>query len=321
MILNKLREKLDETVKVNKVVAIIVTTYIIVFGLHELYINTIGYTNYIPNKTAKELVEIFEDTYKYKEILDMQEYKDHKDSLLNQLYISKKDYYLFNEKIKELANDPYTYFLYGENYEKSKNSSDEFHYEILNDEVGYIKFKRFKDGAGANFENTLKEFTGKRIKFLAIDLCNNRGGAAKELHKISDLLLPEAQVYTEITSLNYDMIYKSNADHYDFEKIFVFLDKNSASCSEVLALSLKENLKDKVVLIGKETEGKGVGQDLVENRKYRFIHQIVYFDWHVDGKNVEDLKNYLLVYGDRLPNDPLIDDYKNIMFELMKTAL
>ena len=80
---------------------------------------------------------------------------------------------------------------------------------------------------------------------------------------------------------------------YGFERITVFVNENSASASELLALSLKVNLGDRVELIGPSTYGKGVGQLVYTNPVNHTRFYVVNFRWTVKNRDVDDLQEYL----------------------------
>ncbi|MBM7616030.1 hypothetical protein JOC73_002606 [Alkaliphilus hydrothermalis] len=64
------------------------------------------------------------------------------------------------------------------------------------------------------------------------------------------------------------------------------------SCSEILALSLRENLSN-AYLIGEKTYKKNIGQTQYYNDKYNFIMSIVTFKWDINGDDVNEIDKYI----------------------------
>ena len=68
-----------------------------------------------------------------------------------------------------------------------------------------------------------------------------------------------------------------NAPIFNFEKIIILQDENTASSSEILIGALNDNL-DNVVLLGETTYGKGIGQNTVP-LKNGFYFIATMFSW------------------------------------------
>jgi hypothetical protein len=79
------------------------------------------------------------------------------------------------------------------------------------------------------------------------------------------------------------------------------------SSSEILALTLKNNL-DNVLVLGKKTFGKNIGQSTYVNKKYRYIFNLSTFEWNVNGIQSDNIIDTEI-------NDKfmVLDDYYSIM--------
>ena len=117
----------------------------------------------------------------------------------------------------------------------------------------------------------------------------------------------------EIEHSNSRHYYNSNSLYFDFNKIFVLLDENSAYYSEMIALTLKENLGDRVELVGKSTKGGDIG--LIYKSYYNKIGiNIASLKWRVKGKGSSEIKKYITDYKDiKLDN---LKDYINVIQNL-----
>lgn len=309
--ISKLKELVKGKREVSNIIFIpcFVVTYIVcILIATSQFMDYIGYTGYLYKNTATTMVNRLEEEYLYQKIFNTEEYKILKDELFDNKVISKQDYRKFLDGAKDLAEDEFSFYLFDDyirikkvdrvdRYTKAiKKSTDNLKYEIKNKELGYISFTEFKEETGDKFIKALEHFKENDIKNLIIDLRKNRGGNTDEANIIADALLPEGQML-RLKFLKEEIIYYSDESHIEFDKIFVFLSEESASCAEILPLSLKENLEsDKVILIGNKTRKKDVGQTTYQNDSSRFYYGIVSNKWYVYDKDVDDLNEYLKSY-------------------------
>lgn len=82
--------------------------------------------------------------------------------------------------------------------------------------------------------------------------------------------------------------YYSDASQIKFKPIFILIDKYSASASELLALGLKTFLNN-ITVIGSNTYGKGVGQNIYEDKERNIIVFLVNHYWNVREQNIKDV--------------------------------
>lgn len=125
-------------------------------------------------------------------------------------------------------------------------------------------------------------------EYLIVDLRHSAGGSVKNCAALCNMLLPKCDIFTQ-NFKNRTVTYLSDEDSFKFKKVFVLVDKFTASSSEIFAYSLKTHLKN-CVLIGEPTYGKTVGQDIITNKKYGFILSVVSFKWHIDGFSYKDIE-------------------------------
>ena len=129
--------------------------------------------------------------------------------------------------------------------------------EMLENNIGYLKLPALKD-----FEEKVKELQSQGAQSLVIDLRNNGGGIVSEATDIADMLLDKGQ--TIISTVDKDdkkeITYSKKSTIFTMP-ITVLVNENSASASEILACSLKDNERAKI--IGTKTYGKGIIQTLL----------------------------------------------------------
>ncbi|WP_299014671.1 S41 family peptidase [uncultured Polaribacter sp.] len=131
---------------------------------------------------------------------------------------------------------------------------------MLNDSVGYIKLDRFARNTYKEFKASLNNLIDNSMTDLVLDLRGNGGGFIDIANSIIDEFLEDDKLIV-FTKNNKDEIDKSFATQKgDFEKggLYVLIDENSASASEILAGALQDN--DKGTIIGRRSFGKGLVQ-------------------------------------------------------------
>ena len=115
-----------------------------------------------------------------------------------------------------------------------------------------------------DFYNTMLYLEEQEYENLIIDLRDNSGGDLIFMANILNLLVTEKDVVLcSIKERNGELeSLKSSGDGFAFEKIVVLVNRNTASASEIFALSLSEITG--AVIIGSQTAGKGIGQFYIE---------------------------------------------------------
>lgn len=134
--------------------------------------------------------------------------------------------------------------------------------EMLENNIGYLKLPSFDEDTAKDFEEKVKELQSEGAQSLIIDLRNNGGGIVSEATDIADMLLDKGQ--TIISTVDKDdkkEITYSKKDPKFTMKVTVLVNENSASASEILACSLQDNERAKI--IGTKTYGKGIIQTLL----------------------------------------------------------
>lgn len=121
--------------------------------------------------------------------------------------------------------------------------------------IGYLKISKFNETAYEQFYEKLNKIEVNGINSLIIDLRDNTGGYLSAATKISEMFLQKGKV---IYSLNEQSSTKTTYDETDDErnyKVYILVNGNSASASEILAAALKDSYGAK--LVGTTTYGKG----------------------------------------------------------------
>ncbi|MEC5165796.1 carboxyl-terminal processing protease [Flavobacterium sp. PL11] len=131
---------------------------------------------------------------------------------------------------------------------------------LLEKNVAYIKINRFAETTYNEFVTGLAKLKQQGAKSLIIDLRDNGGGYMEEAIAIADELLPNKQliVFTKNKSGNIDKTYATEKGSFENGNVYVFINENSASASEILAGAIQDN--DRGTIIGRRSFGKGLVQ-------------------------------------------------------------
>jgi carboxyl-terminal processing protease len=135
--------------------------------------------------------------------------------------------------------------------------------ELENGKIGYIRLTQFQENSAEEFEKALLSFKNK--EGIIIDLRNNPGGLLTSAVSIADMLLPKGKliVYTQGRDpKNKEEFYSQSEPIVDKKiPIAVIVNKGSASASEILTGSLKDN--NRAIIVGDTTFGKASVQTLI----------------------------------------------------------
>jgi carboxyl-terminal processing protease len=183
---------------------------------------------------------------------------------------------------------------------------------MMNDSVGYIKLDRFARNTFTEFKSSLNYLMNNGMTDLVLDLRGNGGGFIDIANSIVDEFLEDDKLIV-FTKNNKDEIEESFATQTgDFEKggLYVLIDENSASASEIVAGALQDN--DKGTIIGRRSFGKGLVQiemDLGDGSAVRLTTARYYTP---TGRSIQKPyagngnKNYYKDYQERVASGELL---------------
>lgn len=127
--------------------------------------------------------------------------------------------------------------------------------------IGYMYISIFASNTAEQFKNQLLELEKENIDSLIIDVRSNTGGHLTAVDEILKNLLTKKQITYQIKDNEQIEKYYGKLNENKDYKIVLLGNEYSASASEVLIASLKDNLDSK--LIGMKTFGKGTVQELI----------------------------------------------------------
>jgi carboxyl-terminal processing protease len=132
-------------------------------------------------------------------------------------------------------------------------------YKLTND-IGYIKLNRFSETSYNEFKEALDELLDAGATKIVLDLRGNPGGYIDVAEKIADEFLSKDKLILLTRNKNGDEEQTVSTKKGNFEtgKLYVLIDENSASASEIVAGALQDN--DRGTILGRRSFGKGLVQ-------------------------------------------------------------
>ena len=134
--------------------------------------------------------------------------------------------------------------------------------KMLENDIGYLKLPSFDDDTANGFKDKVNELQKQGAKKLIIDLRNNGGGIVDEAVDIADMFLDKGKtIYSSVDNKDKKTVTSSKNDPIFAMNVIILVNENSASASEILACSMQDNERAK--LVGTKTYGKGIIQTLL----------------------------------------------------------
>lgn len=131
---------------------------------------------------------------------------------------------------------------------------------MLNDDLGFIKINRFAESTYKEFKLALEELQEQGATKLVLDLRDNPGGFLGIAEQIADEFLEDNKLilFTKDKQGREERTYATSRGDFEEGEIYILINENSASASEVIAGALQDN--DKGIIVGRRSYGKGLVQ-------------------------------------------------------------
>ena len=116
---------------------------------------------------------------------------------------------------------------------------------MLTDSIGYIKLNRFSRNSYTEFKSSLMSLLDEGMTKLVLDLRGNTGGFIDIANSIVDEFLEDDQliVFTKNNKEQIENYYATSGGSFEKGALYVLIDENSASASEIVAGALQDNDK------------------------------------------------------------------------------
>jgi carboxyl-terminal processing protease len=131
---------------------------------------------------------------------------------------------------------------------------------MLTPELGYIKVNRFAESTYKEFKKALDKLQNEGATKLALDLRDNPGGFLGIAEQIADEFLEDDKLilFTKNKSGKIEKSFATSRGDFEEGEVFILINENSASASEIVAGALQDN--DKGTIVGRRSYGKGLVQ-------------------------------------------------------------
>ena len=126
--------------------------------------------------------------------------------------------------------------------------------------TGYIKVNRFAETTADEFHRGLINLKAQGATELIVDLRDNGGGYLEKAVAIADEFLKDGQliVKTRNKKNREDKTYATKKGDFESGRLYILINENSASASEILAGAIQDN--DRGTIVGRRSFGKGLVQ-------------------------------------------------------------
>ncbi len=176
-------------------------------------------------------------------------------------------------------------------------------YYMLDNNLGYIKINKFANTTYDEFKIALSALQDKNMQRLVLDLRGNPGGYLGVATEIVDEFLENDKliVFTKNKGGQIDKTFATAKGEFEEGKVYVLIDENSASASEIIAGALQDN--DKGIIVGRRSFGKGLVQQEMDLGDGSAVRLTVSRYYTPTGRSIQkpyDGKSGKSYYSDRL---------------------
>ena len=139
---------------------------------------------------------------------------------------------------------------------------DSIEKRMLKDRVGYVKINNFQGNTSDDLHKVLRQFRGRNMRGLILDLRGNPGGLLDQAVRVSDLFLSAGSIVTTSSQdpTQHDEKFARATGTEPNYPMIVLINGGSASASEIVAGALKNH--DRALIVGQNSFGKGSVQVL-----------------------------------------------------------
>lgn len=186
---------------------------------------------------------------------------------------------------------------------------------MLTDKMGYIKINRFAESTYKEFKKGLEILIDLGASEIAIDLRDNPGGFLGIAEQIVDEFLENDKLilFTKNKRGDIEESYATRKGDFEDGKVYVLIDENSASASEIVAGALQDN--DRGTIVGRRSYGKGLVQREMDLGDGSAVRLTVSRYYTPTGRSIQrpydtGNKDYYDEFFERLESGELLDPEK-----------
>ncbi len=182
---------------------------------------------------------------------------------------------------------------------------------MIDSEIGYIKINRFAETTADEFRKALEDLIDQDMSSLILDLRGNPGGYISAAEKVLDEFLEDDTLVliTKNKKGDEDKSYATRKGEFEDGEVYVLINENSASASEIVAGALQDN--DHGTIVGRRSYGKGLVQREMSLGDGSAVRLTIARYYTPTGRSIQrSYKNgfdsYFSEYKDRYRNGELI---------------
>ena len=187
---------------------------------------------------------------------------------------------------------------------------------MLTDSLGYIKINRFAETTYKEFKKGIQKLKKSGATKMVLDLRDNPGGFLGIAEQIADEFLEDDKLilFTKNKSGAIEKSYATKKGDFETGDVYVLINENSASASEIVAGALQDN--DKGTILGRRSYGKGLVQREMELGDGSAVRLTVSRYYTPTGRSIQrpydhgDTQDYFDDYYERLDSGELSDSSK-----------
>lgn len=161
---------------------------------------------------------------------------------------------------------------------------------LINPTTAYIKINRFAETTYEEFKTSLMKMKKQGANSVIIDVRDNGGGYMEKAIEIADEFLKNKEliVFTKNKNGRIDKVFGTDVGVFENGKVFVLINENSASASEILAGAIQDN--DRGIIVGRRSFGKGLVQREMDFEDGSAVRLTVARYYTPSGRSIQ--KNY-----------------------------
>ncbi len=182
---------------------------------------------------------------------------------------------------------------------------------MLTADLGYIKINRFSETTYKEFKQSLNTLRSQGAKKIALDLRDNPGGYLSEAINMVDEFLEDGKLilFTKNKKGAIEETFSTSEGAFENNEIFVLINENSASASEIVAGAFQDN--DRGTIIGRRSYGKGLVQREMELGDGSAVRLTIARYYTPTGRSIqksykEGNESYFKDYTSRYKNGELV---------------
>ena len=186
---------------------------------------------------------------------------------------------------------------------------------MLTKTLGYIKINRFAESTYKEFKKALTKLKKAGATEIALDLRDNPGGFLGVAERIVDEFLEDDKLilFTKDKRGKIEESFATSKGSFENGHVYVLIDENSASASEIVAGALQDN--DKGTIIGRRSYGKGLVQREMQLGDGSAVRLTVSRYYTPTGRSIQRAyekgnRDYFDDYYSRIDSGELLDPEK-----------